>query len=89
MPQPIQNRRFEDAIPEFSTFGLGFNPRLHSRSRLRHPRAKTYIFLTNDLFKNLQLAFAGLALLLIVLFVPAGLVGWIRGRFPVTRRWLE
>ncbi|MFN8476168.1 MAG: branched-chain amino acid ABC transporter permease [Anaerolineae bacterium] len=45
--------------------------------------------LTNDLFKNLQLAFAGLALLLIVLFVPAGLVGWIRGRFPVTRRWLE
>ncbi len=45
--------------------------------------------LTNDLFKNLQLAFAGLALLLIVLFVPSGLVGWIRGRFPVTRRWLE
>ncbi len=45
--------------------------------------------LTSPLFKNLQLAFAGLALLLIVLFMPAGLVGWLRGRFPPLRRILE
>jgi len=45
--------------------------------------------LTSPLFKNLHLAFAGLALLLIVLFVPAGVVGWLRSRFPVLRRVLE
>lgn len=45
--------------------------------------------LTSPLFKNLHLAFAGLALLLIVLFVPVGVVGWLRSRFPVLRRVLE
>lgn len=42
--------------------------------------------LTNPLFKNLQLAFAGILLLLIILFVPSGLVGWVRNRFPKVRR---
>lgn len=45
--------------------------------------------LTSPLFKSLHLAFAGLALLLIVLFVPAGIIGWLRRRFPSLRRWLE
>jgi len=45
--------------------------------------------LTNPLFKNLHLAFAGFLLLVIVLFVPNGLVGWLRGRFPRLRRVLE
>ena len=44
--------------------------------------------LTSPLFKNLHLAFAGLALLLIVLFVPTGVVGWLRARFPRLRRLL-
>lgn len=44
--------------------------------------------LTNPLFKNLQLAFAGMLLLLIVLFVPSGLVGWVRNRFPKVRRFI-
>jgi branched-chain amino acid transport system permease protein len=44
--------------------------------------------LTSPLFKNLHLAFAGLALLLIVLFVPTGVVGWLRARFPRLRRVL-
>jgi hypothetical protein len=35
------------------------------------------------------LAVAGLALLLIVLFVPAGVVGWLRIRFPRLRRLLD
>jgi len=45
--------------------------------------------LTNPTFKDLQLAFAGLALLIIVLFVPAGVVGWLRTRLPRLRRVLE
>ncbi len=45
--------------------------------------------LTSPLFKDLQLAFAGLLLLLIVLFVPTGIVGWLRGRFRKLWRVLE
>ncbi|MBP7963178.1 MAG: branched-chain amino acid ABC transporter permease [Caldilineaceae bacterium] len=44
--------------------------------------------LTSDLFKNIQLSVAGLLLLLIILFIPAGAVGWLRQRFPVLRRFL-
>ena len=45
--------------------------------------------LTSPIFKDLHLAVAGLFLLLIVLFVPAGAVGWIRQRLPQVRRLLE
>jgi branched-chain amino acid transport system permease protein len=45
--------------------------------------------LTSPIFKSLHLAVAGLILLLIVLFVPAGAVGWVRGRLPRLRRALE
>lgn len=45
--------------------------------------------LTSPLFKNLHLALAGVILLLIVLFVPAGAIGWVRGRFPRLKRFLE
>ena len=41
--------------------------------------------LTSPIFKDLHLAFAGLFLLLIVLFVPTGVVGWLRARFPRVR----
>jgi len=44
--------------------------------------------LTSDLFKNIQLSVAGGLLLLIILFIPAGAVGWLRQRFPVLRRFL-
>jgi branched-chain amino acid transport system permease protein len=44
--------------------------------------------LTNDLFKNIQLSVAGALLLLIILFIPAGAVGWLRRRFPILRRVL-
>ena len=53
-----------------------------------YQQLRTYL-LTSPIFKNLHLAFAGLALLLIVLFIPAGIVGWLRARFPVLRRVLE
>lgn len=45
--------------------------------------------LTNPLFKNIQLAVAGVLLLIIILFVPAGLVGWLRVRFPRLRRIMQ
>jgi branched-chain amino acid transport system permease protein len=45
--------------------------------------------LTSPIFKNLHLAVAGVVLLLIILFVPAGGIGWLRGRFPKLRRFLE
>ena len=43
-------------------------------------------FVTSDFFKDIQLSVSGVLLLLIVLFIPAGAVGWIRNRFPKTRR---
>ncbi len=47
------------------------------------------LLLVSSLFKNIQLAVAGALLLVIVLFVPAGVVGWLRSRFPPLRRVLE
>jgi branched-chain amino acid transport system permease protein len=44
--------------------------------------------LTSPFFKDIQLSVAGVLLLLIVLFIPAGIVGWLRGRFPRLRRVL-
>jgi branched-chain amino acid transport system permease protein len=52
------------------------------------------ILLTSDVMigrlplKDFQLVIAGLMLLLIILFIPAGLVGWLRQRFPRLRRLL-
>ncbi|MBK7895279.1 MAG: branched-chain amino acid ABC transporter permease [Anaerolineaceae bacterium] len=45
--------------------------------------------LTSPIFKDIQLAVAGVLLLVIVLFVPAGVVGWLRQRVPVLRRALQ
>jgi branched-chain amino acid transport system permease protein len=42
--------------------------------------------LTSAIFKNIQLTVAGVLLLIIILFVPGGLVGWLRGRFTKLRR---
>lgn len=44
---------------------------------------------TTPFFKNIQLSVAGVILLVIVLFVPAGLIGWVRHRFPKSRRVLQ
>jgi branched-chain amino acid transport system permease protein len=43
---------------------------------------------TSDLFKDIQLSVSGVLLLLIVLFIPAGAVGWFRRRIPAWRRVL-
>ena len=44
--------------------------------------------LTNPLFKNIQLSVAGVLLLIIILFIPAGAIGWLRQQFPRLRRFL-
>lgn len=43
---------------------------------------------TSDFFKDIQLAVSGVLLLLIVLFIPSGAIGWLRHRIPVLRRVL-
>ena len=53
-----------------------------------YQRMRGYL-LTSPIFKNIQLSVAGVLLLLIVLFVPAGVVGWLRHRFPILRRVLQ
>jgi branched-chain amino acid transport system permease protein len=44
--------------------------------------------ITNPTLANFQLFLAGLLLLIVVLFVTAGLVGWLRNRFPVLRSYI-
>jgi branched-chain amino acid transport system permease protein len=44
--------------------------------------------ITNPTLANFQLFLAGLLLLIVVLFVSAGLVGWLRDRFPVLRSYV-
>ena len=43
---------------------------------------------TSDFFKDIQLSVSGAILLVIVLFIPAGAVGWLRNRFAPLRRYL-
>ena len=43
---------------------------------------------TSDFFKDIQLSVSGALLLMIVLFIPAGAVGWLRHRIPAMRRVL-
>ncbi len=45
--------------------------------------------LTAQAFSHFQLVIAGLLLLVIVLFAPGGLMGFIHQKLPFTRRWLE
>jgi branched-chain amino acid transport system permease protein len=45
--------------------------------------------LTAEAFSHFQLVIAGALLLVIVLFIPGGLMGFIHRRWPRTRRWLE
>jgi branched-chain amino acid transport system permease protein len=43
---------------------------------------------TSPIFKDIQLSVSGVLLLLIVLFIPAGAIGWLRHRMPLFRRVL-
>jgi len=43
---------------------------------------------TSPIFKDIQLSVSGALLLIIVLFIPAGAIGWIRQRVPTLRKVL-
>jgi branched-chain amino acid transport system permease protein len=43
---------------------------------------------TSPIFKDIQLSVSGALLLMIVLFIPAGAIGWLRHRVPTLRRVL-
>lgn len=45
--------------------------------------------ITSPVFASFQLTVAGLLLLVVVLFVTSGLVGWMRGRWPPLRRYVQ
>jgi branched-chain amino acid transport system permease protein len=45
-------------------------------------------FVTSEFFKDIQLSVSGALLLVIILFIPAGAIGWLRRRMPVFRRVL-
>jgi branched-chain amino acid transport system permease protein len=47
------------------------------------------VLLTTEYLSHFQLVIAGTLLLLIVQFVPGGLLGWVHRQWPITRRWLE
>ena len=46
------------------------------------------LLLTIPVLKDFQLVVAGVLLLIIILFIPAGAVGWLRNRFPALRKVL-
>ena len=47
------------------------------------------VLLTTEYLSHFQLVIAGALLLLIVQFVPGGLLGWLHRQWPRSRRWLE
>jgi branched-chain amino acid transport system permease protein len=53
-----------------------------------YERLRGYL-ITDPVFSKAHLVIAGALLLIIVLFVTAGVVGWLRNRFPAVRRYLE
>jgi branched-chain amino acid transport system permease protein len=53
-----------------------------------YERLRGYL-ITDPTFSNAHLVISGMLLLIIVLFVTAGVVGWLRQRFLVVRRYLE
>jgi branched-chain amino acid transport system permease protein len=56
--------------------------------RLRGTLLTSNIHIGALALKDFQLVIAGLLVLLIVLFIPAGLVGWLRQRIPAMRKVL-
>jgi branched-chain amino acid transport system permease protein len=56
--------------------------------RLRGTLLTSNVMIGTLALKDFQLVIAGLLMLLIILFIPAGLVGWLRQRIPTLRRFL-
>jgi len=56
--------------------------------RLRGALLTSNLSIGSLLLKDFQLVIAGLLMLLIILFIPAGLIGWLRQRFARLQRFL-
>ncbi len=56
--------------------------------RLRGVLLTSNVMIGTIALKDIQLVIAGLLMLLIILFIPSGLVGWLRQRFPRLRSFL-
>ncbi len=69
----------------FGGFGTVAGPFIGA---IAYERIRGYL-LVSEVFKNLHIAISGVILLLIVLFMPRGIVGFLCGRFPKLRRYLE
>jgi branched-chain amino acid transport system permease protein len=56
--------------------------------RLRGTLLTSNVMIGALALKDFQLVISGLLMLLIILFIPAGLIGWLRQRIPVLRKVL-
>jgi branched-chain amino acid transport system permease protein len=83
----------QDAFPQHSSIELLVMVMLGGVGTVLGPILGAFAYqgmrgylLTSDFFRDIQLSVAGMVLLLIVLFIPGGAVGWLRQRFPGLRR---
>jgi branched-chain amino acid transport system permease protein len=84
-----------DAFPLHSSIELLVMVMLGGQGTVLGPILGAFVYqgmrgylVTSDIFKDIQLSVSGVILLLIVLFIPTGAIGWLRHRLPVLRRVL-
>ena len=87
---------------ELDAFDLGLSTEaivivmLGGQGTIAGPALGAYLYeelrgwlLTSDTFANFQLVVSGVLLLVIVLFAPGGLMGWLYQRWPSLKRVIE
>jgi branched-chain amino acid transport system permease protein len=84
-----------DAFPLHSSIELLVMVMLGGQGTVLGPILGAFVYqgmrgylVTSEIFKDIQLSVSGIILLLIVLFIPAGAIGWLRHRVPPLRRVL-
>jgi branched-chain amino acid transport system permease protein len=84
-----------DAFPLHSSIELLVMVMLGGQGTVLGPILGAFVYqglrgylVTSEIFKDIQLSVSGVVLLLIVLFIPTGAVGWLRHRIPPIRKVL-
>jgi branched-chain amino acid transport system permease protein len=84
-----------DAFPLHSSIELLVMVMLGGQGTVLGPILGAFVYqgmrgylVTSEIFGDIQLSVSGFILLLIVLFIPAGAIGWLRQRVPPLRRVL-
>jgi branched-chain amino acid transport system permease protein len=84
-----------DAFPLHSSIELLVMVMLGGQGTVLGPILGAFVYqgmrgylVTSEIFKDIQLSVSGVILLLIVLFIPTGAIGWLRHRLPALRRVL-